>query len=528
MSFAAHKIWPAGHAGSPGGGSKEPVTNTASVLLPNLQRIAGNDYSIATVETVKEFIESVRVNLRKDYSFVLFDFGFQPLSFALVYNRLQQAIAEVIHEEHKRPTFVFCLANGIKLRKLNQSELKNNDTINKFGLVGGCGPLADAELLVQIQNVISKSENQQGKWLLYVLSPPVPRDFSSTIQALLNPEGYKARILEFLDLGFSNFSVASNTAHVHLGAITALTQRSHSQLHNLTDEVCNYLKDNILSYRHGEKKVLILGTVKAYDAGLYDRLFEKFKIDYAKVCNATLLMEKQSAVDLYKKQVQEFINKVKSKLVTDIERQEMTMKIYSYAKANKCRFVLLGCSELGFGLGSENIKFLLKEGVEVIDTEIIFAQVIASRLDPTCEPEYLGLRPSRRAEIGHIVTTIPKAWTAGLAISSSSSSSSSSSQYNREAEDLISKFVGVEGLGDIGLRLPRTQRSSDVNNATTPYRSARKNNSSQMSAALSSSDSSMSSAHTYTSNLSSRQVSPAKSQQASPGVSRALNWDADD
>jgi aspartate racemase len=267
------------------------------------------------------------------------------------YVNLVAAVASRIPEEYQRPIIDLKVYFGPKHLVSDK---------NTLGILGGMGPLSDANLIELIVNQMLSSRPEGKKiGMLHLLSLPPPR---TTLDQISGGPGYAMRLASFLRQDYASFFLASNTAHVYLDSLQLVA--GSEKIINLPLAVVNKIANHP---QLSNEPVLILGTSKTWENHLYDELFKHEGVSFK-----TLTAKDQS-------RIQEWIDRIKtSKLEkhhSHILYQEILLLARKYGTSN----ILLGCTELPLGL-SDYAMTLYREGFLLFDTEKIFAEYIAKAL----------------------------------------------------------------------------------------------------------------------------------------------------
>ena len=312
------------------------------------------------------------------------------------YFSLQNQMASKIKPENWRPT-IWVTVKG------------NAAPAKSFGIIGGTGPLSDAEMLVKTMANLekaaaaaetdaklngSKPEFTLEQVYIRVLSAPPPREGDKPTDdgrpgkgRFLQPKydlkfaRYLARGARFSRMDHHSMSLASNTAHSNLGSAQGARKwLNRSKLSRTTDE--NQVQD--LAGRVVQKvletpdaKPLILGTIAAYNNQMYAGFFAERS--NGETTTAEVTQEEAE-------QLQIWIDRAKSGDLGDDLKRTLQDEVIKQMKQHKSgskypTHIILGCTELPLGLGGhdgihELEKRLKKEGfdgVEIIDTEDFFA-----------------------------------------------------------------------------------------------------------------------------------------------------------
>lgn len=224
--------------------------------------------SMTFKEWSRPILQKLLLNLTKDtiknpWKFVFHIDGMPP-SKVCYYRQLQQLIALHIPVEENRPTIIMRVRGT-----LVASTLKNAEQVC---LVGGTGPLSDAEF---IENIVEKlSDEERDLVNLKLISAPPPRSvklcrFRSYIKLL------KSQIQQ---TNAQRYYLLSNTAHLNMTPVNELLDQYGAPAAHVVDLV-NRIVENMVARVQDDTilkpAALILGTSLAAKGQLYaSRLFE--------------------------------------------------------------------------------------------------------------------------------------------------------------------------------------------------------------------------------------------------------------
>ncbi len=320
----------------------------------------------------------------EDHGHQFIELNLKPTQWS-IYQEIQWRIAELIPDEEKRPTLLLTL-----------SESPEPENESGIGILGGMGPLADAELIQALMNRLHASHKPVNwkRFAVHLLSAPPPRSWQATTGRGLT---YLHRIGAFATQGYQRYYLASNTAHIHITGFKSLVRGTwisgaprHSEF-TVVDLVAHAAQSIELS----EPPLLVLSSKATYDARLYDHYLTQKGWTEAKLVTESHASQAhaqgqfhlisspaqaqalQNAIDLAKAgQFEESHERIKAILISEIKHiQTPTGKLN----------ILLGCTELPLALkgGAANeLTLTLKNelGIETqfIDTSQIFAEKIAT------------------------------------------------------------------------------------------------------------------------------------------------------
>lgn len=262
------------------------------------------------------------------------------------------AIAGKIPEEYQRPIVDLKVYFGPKHLVSDKKT---------FGILGGMGPLSDANIIDLIVNqMISSGIKTTQMSMIHLLSIPPPR---TTMDQISGGPAYAMSLASFLRNDYASFFLASNTAHTHLDSLRLIA--GSDRIVNLPMAVT---KKIVNSPEISNESILILGTTKSWENNLYEDILTQEGVAYKR-----LKAQDQA-------RIQEWIDRIKTSQIqkhqAHILYQEIRMLGRKYGTAN----MLLGCTELPIGLAAY-ASTLYREGYLIFDTEKIFAEVIASAIN---------------------------------------------------------------------------------------------------------------------------------------------------
>ena len=171
------------------------------------------------------------------------------------YCALQKRIARLIPIEEHRPT--------IDLRLIG--ERARPDSPSTYAIIGGIGPLSDAEIVKKI--ITHLPSRLQNSVKISLLSSPPPR---SLWQKMINGFNYTSHLVSFLNGDHYEMCLASNTAHLNYDTIHRFGR--DNSIH-LVSKISDRIQNN------GFRKVLVLGTTPAFQQQLYPRFLEQRAVE---------------------------------------------------------------------------------------------------------------------------------------------------------------------------------------------------------------------------------------------------------
>lgn len=289
--------------------------------------------------------------IRDDASHIVIPLINFPASKFKYYCELQKAIAKLIPSEALRPT--------IDLRLRGSQSLPDQPS---FGILGGVGPLSDAEILEKVMHHLTPDQLKTIKIDLF--SSPPPR---TKAHKILRGLRYLMGVREFAKRPeIKRMCVASNTAH---GNLETLQKICRGKMINLVDHVVSTVVDDRRSIP--EPRVLVLGTKEAYDNRLYPKALMGKGLQ-SNIVNHVASVQLQEMIDGAKtgQPLRPIAVKLLGLIHSEIEKAK--------AGGHPLTHILLGCTELPMILSAltaeERATF---QQVKIVDSEQIFADVIA-------------------------------------------------------------------------------------------------------------------------------------------------------
>ena len=265
-----------------------------------------------------------------------------------LYKQLQQEIAKRIPTEYDRPIIEL----KIHFNKTNKNSAKT------IGILGGIGPLSDASIVEKLVKHIEPFSIKQNL-SIHLLSMPPPR---STWEMLTGGISYIKKLYEFASLDYSQFFMASNTAHMHYEKFAKLTS---AKAFNLPDTVIEKLKQQ--NPNGTSLNVLILDTQKAYRNKLYQKKLLKWGIKHVDLSAS------------HRQNLEHWIKKTKIGQVTSHDSFQFYQFIAALSSHYNAGAIILACTEIPLAL-SIHVSKLRERGILVLDSESILVDAIASYL----------------------------------------------------------------------------------------------------------------------------------------------------
>lgn len=307
------------------------------------------------------------------------------------YVALQKKIAEIIPTEEFRPTIL------LRVRG-KKAQGKPADSL----LIGGVGPLSDAEIS---RSVVEESADKENLSFDLFSSPPNRGVSLSKVGRLGKYLGDLGKVIELSDA--KKVFMLSNTYHIHVPMIQSFINHSNSsgmQIVDMVFEIGKIIKNYIDSNPQvSTNNVLILGTLEAAQKRLYPTILEGMGIKYTNVTTEDDLKKYEKEAKKGRKveptkqhKLQEIIDHVKSGRVNQKEYGDKTVGdelvdfVYEQIISSNSNYLILGCTELPLGLhakpaGSKKTYLeILTERVQnagkampkILDSEVEFSKII--------------------------------------------------------------------------------------------------------------------------------------------------------
>jgi aspartate/glutamate racemase len=290
------------------------------------------------------------------------------------YKALQEQIAGKGLEEYQRPTIDLTVKG-------------KNAPVTSFGIIGGTGPLSDAEMLEKtMQNLEGQPGYDPDRVHIRLLSAPPPREVEEGSSPRKKAR-YVNRTRRFCTEPHSKMALASNTAHMNIGsaqrgrafARAGRKNKAGPGPHQVQDLSATVV-ERIMADRGpngAPPRPLIMGTKGAYDYG-DDGLYA------AKFGEAGVTASNVAPKDSIK--LQAWIDDTKRGVLTEDQKQRLKDEVKTFIKAELRRqpgttHLVLACTELPLALGGhDGIAALQAElaaekiYVKLFDTEACFAE----------------------------------------------------------------------------------------------------------------------------------------------------------
>lgn len=291
------------------------------------------------------------------------------------YVLLQKQMAIHIKSESQRPT--------ISLDVRTRPNPTNNEYA--FGIIGGVGQLADADILRRIVKIIDQDEELSMTTKLEIANnmilkihsspPPRPNEFhvGNLYEASQHVIHYTRYMEDFLsDVEIEQYMLASNTAHTNLGILKFVSKQynangfSRSFL-NIIENTVYVVKQTLKYYKHLDDvnhRVLVIGTTAAHKHRIYPNALEEIGMNVLMVEDEEQMVI-QKGIDHIKKGELEIGGEVIVNAVRD--------------KIKNATHVIMGCSEISLAVKREDIHKIQPDAL-FVDTTEFMAQSVAAWL----------------------------------------------------------------------------------------------------------------------------------------------------
>ncbi|MFK7824459.1 MAG: aspartate/glutamate racemase family protein [Oligoflexales bacterium] len=280
------------------------------------------------------------------YSFDIYE---QQIEKIKTYKKIQEEIAKQIPNEYDRPI--------IELKVFFNHKKQALPNI-KIGILGGIGPLSDANIMEKLLERL-ESSNSDHRFMIHLLSMPPPRSLWEQIKGGLS---YIGRLYNFGSLNYENYFLASNTAHLHHGKFSRLVKTS---VFHLPDAVLHRIKQHPMLNK--EAKILVLDTSQANKSRLYQDLFLEQGITFTNLNK------------LHREKLEHWITKIKASAISSQENRQFFLFISELCTHYQSKAIILACTEIPLAL-SDYIPRLIENGIEIVDSESILIEAIADYL----------------------------------------------------------------------------------------------------------------------------------------------------
>jgi aspartate racemase len=262
------------------------------------------------------------------------------------YVELQRALAVEIPAESERPTIHLVLRNSDKPPQ------------KTIAILGGLGPLADANLLEQVIGELSGAQIAPSVEIQIYSNPHPPRKFVSIFSA--SAWIYMWDLVQFLrQKNVDEFILGSNTAHMQYAGLNWL---SGKRLFNGVDHVARLLGETCAT----DSRILVLGTSAAAKAELYPKA----------LANAGLNSVKPSSDQ--QALIQEAIEEIKSGRIA-AGREHLKTALVGL-RGLPFTHVLMACTELPLVIDPDFLRETLGYHCVLVNTATIFAKRIGQGL----------------------------------------------------------------------------------------------------------------------------------------------------
>lgn len=288
------------------------------------------------------------------------------------YRELQTNIAELIPDEYNRPSITLYIKGKNRVEEGDRAD---------FGLIGGIGPLSDANI---ITSLIALRQGELDNFYVILKSAPPAREKEKkedASQYAVHSEFHSASIKNFLKENCKYYCLLSNSAHAKSASKVILGLRILGG--RLTGNPFFHLVEKIAkNIAHQKPKlVLVVGTQEGFDERLYPTYFDKLKVPSALPDRAE------------QKLLQEYIERIKAKKEVIIGNKTFVDFLFEQIKKSNTppSHVLFACTEIPLYLHQETgekkhldiLNEKLKNNnlgeVRLIDSEECMIQLIVEK-----------------------------------------------------------------------------------------------------------------------------------------------------
>lgn len=345
----------------------KPLDNEKRV---NALSLATEGKILAWKNKVLTTINTAKIHHKKTNTLMFSYQDFSPENIH-VYEELQQEIARIIPSEHERPTIEIIIKGKNRKNDSGQPDL---------GLIGGMGPLSDAEIIGQLIKRHQRENSSDNAYIRLLSSPPARDKEEGPFDLYLHKIRYVLKLRAFGMRPCKHYALLSNTAHRHAATFQKIIGFDVEHFANLVGHVAK----QIASDPDKAEQVLVLGTTEAAECQLYPNALRQNQVQNS------ILPSKADQTTL-----QTYINHTKSDTLT----AEMATafinfifcEIQKIARANELCQVVLSCTEIPLFLAKKIpedkdgrcYNDILREKINIaglqvkfIDTEEIMVDVL--------------------------------------------------------------------------------------------------------------------------------------------------------
>ena len=229
--------------------------------------------------------------------------------------------------------------------------IRNNKKI--IGIIGGMGPISSIKFYADI---IEYCQVEQGAYensnypYLRITNLPVPDLINNTNQMAVTKQMIIDELIELEKTGISYFAIICNTVHMF---IEEFRDAVNVPVLSIVEEAVKELK------KKDSKKVLLLATPTTLTSKIFQTALETVNIK-AIVPNAGEI---------------EFLGKIILKLVANKQTIEDKVMLGDLIRRHIVHHdidsILLGCTELSFGIDSDDYNIPIYNAVNILVKEIV-------------------------------------------------------------------------------------------------------------------------------------------------------------
>jgi len=251
----------------------------------------------------------------------------------------------------------------------------NKDNKKTISLVGGMGPTAGADFMVNVANTIQqKAKIGSPGYIVTMYSNPAFKrknddGFSSWISSFMDSRGvYKffSRLKNYLSLeGERTYSLTSNTAHAPiLYNFCETSIGPKAKFEHMVNAVANRIEQDVFGNPEAkERKILILATTNAVQSNIYQAAFA------GKSCSDNIIHLSPSSAEQEK--VQQCIDKIKHGEIADAG-EALKECIFELCKTTGVRSIMLCCTEFPVVVTEKFIKEFNDSYAKILGEDVSF------------------------------------------------------------------------------------------------------------------------------------------------------------
>jgi len=289
------------------------------------------------------------------------------------YVLLQKQMAKSLPVEGERPTI------SLDLRTRRNAGHHRY----AFGIVGGVGQLADADILRRVYNILYSDEELSiatktdiaRNMVLKVHSSPPPRPEHFSVGHLFEASQrvvhYTKMMEHFLgDREIEQFLLASNTAHCNLGVLKFVSKFSdpnwfEAVFVNVIESTVHVVQQTLRMcsrFEEGGHRILVIGTTAAHKHRTYPNALESLGLTVLAVED-----EEQKSIQTGIDHIKQGKLDIARKIIVDAVRQKIKLATH----------VIMGCSEISLAVKKRDIHEV-RGDILFIDTTEFMAQSVAA------------------------------------------------------------------------------------------------------------------------------------------------------